>query len=121
MPTSAQKDKERAEWQLNLLRACIASEAVQALPIQDRRGKVIEGLRASLRYFRQLGKQFETWNAHELCLLVERSTTVKIALDHLKQRILAESTNHAGTPASNTGVTDTAHSALTDYVAGRIS
>lgn len=119
MTNAAQRDKERARWQLDLLNACIASDAIQALPNQEKRAKVIEGLRASLRYFRQLGKQFETWNAHELCLLVERSATIHNARVCLRERILAENTNHLGTPASNTGVTDTAHSALTDYVAGR--
>lgn len=115
----AQRDSLRAEWMLQLLRACVSSEEVRALPIQEKRSGVIEGLRASLKYYRTLGKSFETWSTYELCLIVERSTTVKEALDSVKARISASSTNHNGTPASNTGVTDTAHSALADYVAGR--
>lgn len=110
---------DRAKWQLDLLRACANSEEVRALPIQERRGKVIEGLRASLNYYRQLGKQYETWQTYELCLLVERSTTVKQSLDCLRERILAETSEHSQTPASNTGVTATQLDALSDYVAGR--
>lgn len=103
---------------LQLLRACIASEAVQALPIQERRGKVVEGLRASLNYYRNIGKASETWMMYELCLIVERSTTVKAALDCLKERISAETANVNQTPASNTGVRSPVHQALEDYIGG---
>lgn len=118
MQRSAQQDRERASWMLELLRACISSDEVQALPIQEKRGKVIEGLRASLNYYRKIGKQSETWLCYELCLLVERSTTVKAALDSLKSRILAETAEVNQTPASNTGVRSPVHQALEDYIGG---
>lgn len=110
--------QERVEWQLWVLRACANDETVHALPIQERRAQVIRNLRATLHYYKRLGKTVETSRMVSLCLLVERSTSVRQAISELKTQGSVQPTNVNATPASNTGVTPSEYKSLSDYIAG---
>lgn len=103
--------QERASWQVQLLRACTSDDSVQALPIQEKRGQVIKCLRSTLKYYMQAGAKVEASRTLELCLLVERSTTVA---EVLKSKVRQANE----TPVSNTGVRPGEYDALSDYIAG---
>lgn len=109
---------ERVEWMLWVLRSCTGDSTVQALPNQEKRAQVIRNLRATLKYYQQLSKTVETSRMIELCLLVERSTTIKEAISALKQQRSVQPSNVDQTPNSNTGVTPSNYDVLSGYIAG---
>jgi hypothetical protein len=108
---NAVRDRLRAGWQYDLLMACTRDDSVQALPISLRKAQVEKLLRASLDYYRRIGKDAHALWVHELCQMVERSTSVQ----EVRSALLSQ---RSATPDSNTGVTDTTYNALADYVAG---
>lgn len=111
MNNRAVRDRLRAGWQHDVLMACTRDESVQALPIQEKKVQVEKLLRASLQYYRRIHKSVEALWMYELCLLVERSTTVQEA----RSKLL---TLKDATPASNTGVPSPEYRMLEDYIGG---